>query len=425
MCEKRRWPARPILTSIEVLAILGVLVAVPVLANPPARAPEVDEARTFQAQIEEASRDSGIPGLVFALREPGGGDFVGAVGISDIGRGIPMRADNRFYVGSISQSMLAAVVFMLDEEGKLTLDDPLSDFMKFPGGEAVTVRMLLDHSSGFADWTGRDLAATDNPGLPELLKMPQTADRLIKLAAEGNPIFRPGEKQEACYTNMLLITKLIENVEGRSASTVIEDRIFRPLGMTSTCYLKAGEKLASLAMGYRAETGWGHPLPDGLTEAGWADDNLRALADQGIVSTAKDILRYHVGLREGKLISAESWKKMHTVRPGKINGLGYLVLAGARGTWEGNTGHAVGHLSINLYQVEKGFYLVVMGNLGDTGLPVAKFYDIRYGRRKPSSDSPWVDVRGREPRPPQLTDSQGLLEIPALEGLHIDRSDGR
>jgi D-alanyl-D-alanine carboxypeptidase len=371
---------RLILTSIEGLAILGLLAAVPTAANPPAGTPECDEARTFQAQIEEASRDSGIPGLVFALREPGGRDFVGAVGMSDIARGIPMRTDDRFYVGSISQSMLAAVVFMLDEEGRLSLDDPISDFVKFPGGEAVTVRMLLDHSSGFADWTGRDLAATDNPGLPELLKTPQTAEGLIRIAAAGNPAFRPGEKQEACYTNMLLLTKLIEKIEGRPASAVLEDRIFRPLGMTGTCYLKAGEKPASLARGYRAEKGWGRALPDGLTEVGWADDNLRALADQGIVSTAMDILRYHVGLREGKLISAESWKMMHTVRPGKINGLGYLVLAGAHGTWEGNTGHAVGHLSINLYQVEKGFYLVVMGNLGDTDLPVAKFYAIRYGR---------------------------------------------
>jgi D-alanyl-D-alanine carboxypeptidase len=371
---------RLIITSIKGIAILGILSAVAALANPPARVTEDDAARTFQAQIEEASRDSGIPGLVFALREPGGRDFIGAVGMSDIARGIPMRTDDRFYAGSISQSMLAAVVFMLGEEGKLALDDPISTFLKFPGGDAVTVRMLLDHSSGLADWTGRDLAATDNPGLPELLKTPQTADSLIRIAAAGKPAFRPGENQEACYTNMLLITKLIENIEGRSASAVLEDRIFKPLGMTSTRYLKAGEKLASLARGYRAEKGWGHPLPDGLTEVGWADDNLRALADQGVVSTARDVLKYHRGLREGKLISPESWKKMHTVRPGKINGLGYLVLSGAHGTWEGNTGHAVGHLSINLYQVEKGFYLVVMGNLGDTGLPVAKFYNIRYGR---------------------------------------------
>ena len=317
---------------------------------------------------------------MFALREPGGRDFAGAVGVSDIARGIPMRTDVRFYIGSISQSMLAAVVFMLDEEGKLALDDPISDFIEFPGGDAVTVRMLLDHSSGFADWTGRDLAATDNPGLPELLKTPQTADGLISIAAAGKPAFPPGQKQEACYTNMLLMTKIIENIEGKPASSVLEDRIFRPLGMTCTCYLKAGEKPASLARGYRAEKGWGHPLADGLTEVSWADDNLRAVADQGIVSTAKDILKYHVALREGKLVSPESWGEMHTVRPGKINGLGYLVLSGAHGTWEGNTGHAVGHLSINLYQVEKGVYLVVMGNLGDTGLPVAKFYNIRYGK---------------------------------------------
>jgi D-alanyl-D-alanine carboxypeptidase len=290
-----------------------------------------------------------------------------------------MRTDSSFYIGSISQSMLAAVVFMLEEEGRLGLDNPISNFVEFHGGKAVTVQMLLDHSSGFADWTGRDLAATDNPELPVLLKTPQTVDNLIKIAAAGKPAFPPGDRQEASYTNMLLLTKLIENVEGKSASTVLEKRIFNPLGMTRTLYLKAGEELRSLACGYRIEKGWGQPLQGGLTEVGWADDNLRAMPDQGIVSTTGDVIKYHIGLREGKLISPESWERIRTVRPGKINGLGYLVLKGSHGTWEGNTGHAVGHLSINLFHVDKGFYLVVMGNLGDTGLPVAKLYNIRYG----------------------------------------------
>jgi D-alanyl-D-alanine carboxypeptidase len=178
---------------------------------------------------------------------------------------------------------------------------------------------------------------------------------------------------------MLLLTKLIEKVERKPASMILAERIFRPLGMKNTRYLKAGEELRSLAVGYRAETGWGQPFEGGLTEVSWADNSLRALPDQGIVSTAADVLKYHVGLREGRLVSPESWKRMRTVRPGKINGLGYLVLKGARGTWEGNTGHAVGHLSINLFHVDKKFYVVMMGNLGDTGLPVAKLYNIRYG----------------------------------------------
>ena len=67
------------------------------------------------------------------------------------------------------------------------------------------------------------------------------------------------------------------------------------------------------------------------------------------------------------------------MRPGKINGLGYLVMSGARGTWEGNTGHAVGHLGINLFHTDRRFYMVVLGNLGDTGLPVARIFDTRYG----------------------------------------------
>jgi D-alanyl-D-alanine carboxypeptidase len=360
------------ITAVKVLVL-------PALANSWADEKENKDARKFQTQIEEVARDSGIPGLVFALKEPDGRIFIGAVGISDVEKGTPMRIDSSFYIGSISQSMLAAVVFMFEEEGRLRLDDPISKFVKFPGGSSVTVEMLLDHSSGFADWTGRDLASADNPGLPELLKVPQTVDSLIKIAAAGKPSYAPGERQEACYTNMLLLTKLIENIEGKHASAVLEERIFKPLGMTNTRYLKTGEDSSSLAGGYRAEEGWGQPLEGGLTEVGWADGNLRALADQGIISTARDVLKYHVGLREEKLISPESRERMRTVRPGKINGLGYLVLKGAHGTWEGNTGHAVGHLSINLFHAEKGFYLVVMSNLGDTGLPVTKFYKIRYG----------------------------------------------
>ena len=368
-----------ITSSLSIITVLYAVLVFPVLANSWADETENRDVRKFQAQIEESFRDSRIPGLVFALREPDGRIFVGAVGTADIAKETSMRTDSSFYIGSISQSMLAAVVFILEEEGRLGLDDPISDFVEFPGGAAVTVEMLLDHSSGFADWTGRDLTATDNPGLPELLKTPQTIDSLIKIASAGKPAYTPGKRQEACYTNMLLLTKLIENIEDKPASTVLEERIFKPLAMRDTRYLKAGEKLKSLADGYRAEEGWGQPLEGGLTEVGWVDDNLRALPDQGIVSTAGDVLKYHVGLREGKLISPESWERMRTVRPGKINGLGYLVMKGARGTWEGNTGHAVGHLCINLFHVDKGFYLVVMGNLGDTGLPVAKFYNIRYG----------------------------------------------
>jgi D-alanyl-D-alanine carboxypeptidase len=376
----RRSPLRSISALIVVPSLLLGVSIVPARAHPSSGQMQDKDARGFQAQIEEASKDSRIPGLVFALREQSGRAFTGAVGLSDIAKGTPMRTDSLFSIGSISQSMLAAVVFMLEQEGKLKLDDPISDFVEFPGGARVTIEMLLEHSSGFADWTGRDLAATDNPGLPRLLRTPQTADGLIKIAAAGRPVFPPGERQEASYTNMLLLAKLIENIEGRSASSVLEDRIFRPLGLTSTRYLKETETPRTLAAGYRAEEGWGSPLPGGLTEIGWADRNLRALADQGIVSTAGDVLKYHIGLREGKLISPQSWKRMHAVRQGKINGLGYLILSGAHGTWEGNTGHAVGHLSVNLFQVEKGFYLVVMGNLGDASLPVAKFYDIRYGK---------------------------------------------
>lgn len=337
-----------------------------------------EEARLFKEQVEKATAESRIPGMVIAIREPDGRIFATAVGKSDISNNKPMLIRNSFYIGSISQSMLAAIVFKLKEEGKLKLEDPISRFLEFPGGNDVTVEMLMDNSSGFGDWTGIDLRSTGNPKLPELLKSPQSIDSLIKIAADAEPVFQPGERQEGCYTNLLLLSKLIANVEGKSAPEIFHERIFKPLGMQNTRYLDLEETLDSLAKGYRIEEGWGERLEQGFTEVNWADKNLRGLPELGIVSDAKDIIKYHVGLRSGRLISEASFKRMRHVRPGKFNGLGYQIAKGLRGTWEGNNGHAVGHLSVSYFHVEKGFYIVMMGNLGDTALPVAKLFDLRY-----------------------------------------------
>jgi len=333
----------------------------------------------FQEQVETLSSNTRIPGLVVALREPDGRVFVSAVGAADISNDTPMRIDSSFYIGSMSQSMMAAMVFMLEEEGKLKLGDPISRYLEFPGGEAVTVEMLLDHSSGFADWTGRDLASTDNPQLPRLLKSPQDTESLLKIAAEAAPVFEPGTMQEGSYTNLILLSKLIGKLEGKPTTVVFQKRIFDPLGMQNTRYLGPGETLESLANGYRAEEGWGERSEENLTDVGWADENLRSLADMGIVSTGEDVVKYHVGLRNGRLISEESFERMRRVLPGKYNGLGYQISKGARGTWEGNNGHAVGHLLCSYYHVERGVYLVVMGNLGDTALPVTELWDLLYG----------------------------------------------
>jgi D-alanyl-D-alanine carboxypeptidase len=340
---------------------------------------ENEEARLFQQQVETVAGDSRIPGLVIALREPDGRVFIGAVGTADLSQDTPMRDDSRFYIGSMSQSMLAAVVFMLEEEGKLELQDPISNFLEFPGGESVAVEMLLDNSTGFGDWTGVDLRATGNPRLPELLSSPQDIESLLRIAAEAEPLFEPGTKQEGNYTNLLLLSALIEKITGQPTSAVFEKRIFEPLGMENTLYLQPGETLEGLATGYRAEDGWGEGLEEGLTDVSRADENLRGLADMGIISTAQDVLKFHVGLRNGKLITQDSWEKMRRVRPGKINGLGYQISKGRRGTWEGNNGHAVGHLCCSYFHVETGVYLLMMGNLGDTALPMTALWDLRYG----------------------------------------------
>jgi CubicO group peptidase (beta-lactamase class C family) len=112
------------------------------------------ESAELQSQVDQLLEETGVPGIVVALAEGGGEPVVAAAGFADIGKEIPLRSDTPFFIGSISKNLFAAIALQLVEEGLLALDDPLSAYLEWPRGDEITVRMLMNHSSGIPDYFG-------------------------------------------------------------------------------------------------------------------------------------------------------------------------------------------------------------------------------------------------------------------------------
>ena len=167
-----------------------------------------------------------------------------ALGVADIETGELIRCDQPYQIGSSTKMMTAAVLLQLQEEGKLNLDDKLSDDLPkiaaaLPYGDQITLRMLANDTSGLFNYT--DNAADGTQGIleggladPSLLSKGYTPDELVQYAIDhGTPNFEPGAEGQWSYsnTNYVLLGLIIEELTGKPLADVFEERIFAPLGM--------------------------------------------------------------------------------------------------------------------------------------------------------------------------------------------------
>ncbi|MGB1377433.1 MAG: serine hydrolase domain-containing protein, partial [Miltoncostaeaceae bacterium] len=185
-----------------------------------------------------------IPGLAAAATMgPDGRPGVAASGSSDPPGSRPLDVRDRFHIGSITKTFTAALILQLDQERRLALGDPISTWVDFPGGDRITVRMLLGHTSGIADFT-------DDPGY----RAKQEPADLIAIAARLEPVFAPGESWAYSNTNYTMLGVISEQVTGRSWGEEVEARFLTPLGLTDT-YLWQGRARPRTVDGSRVACG--------------------------------------------------------------------------------------------------------------------------------------------------------------------------
>jgi len=263
---------------------------------------------------------AGAAGVQVRLHD-GRGDWVGTAGKRELGVRDGVPVNGRFRAGSLTKTFVATAVLQLVGEGKVKLDDPASRYLpQFGLGERITVRMLLQHTSGLFDYTGDvNSDGSVEPGIP--LSGQEFVDKrfhtyrkqdLVKFALSKPARFAPGTNWSYSNTNYVLAGLLIENVTGTDWAEQVERRILRPLGLRNTSLPGTNPNIPGPhAHGYLGYQHGGAQRVVDITRQNLSWGN----AAGEIISTTADLDKFITALLGGKLLAPAQLAEMRRVRP--------------------------------------------------------------------------------------------------------------
>ena len=272
------------------IAVLGASCQMISAAACPLPQSTVDGIRALVAQYIE---DDISPGLLLGIR-CGDSYWIEAFGVSDISTGAPLEATHQFLIGSIAKQMVAAAVMRLVEDGRLSLESPISDYVQHlrDTWAGITVRQCLNHTSGTFSFAGLPV----DTGSGAL-----TAEAVIGFITSGRLSFPPGEDHLYSTVGYFILAYIVEQITGEPIDMYIERHFLEPLGMTETGFLK-GRAPETLA-GYHQHYWKGQAFYTEPPTTSWG------LAD-GMYSTAADLFTWQVALASGEVVSESSWALM-------------------------------------------------------------------------------------------------------------------
>jgi D-alanyl-D-alanine carboxypeptidase len=285
-----------------------------------------DDSGTLQTVADSVRVVSGAPGVIVAVRTPSGVVHRAASGVADLESERPIRADDAFRLGSVSKTYTSTVVLRLVEDGLLSLDDRLSQYLPgFPRGEEVSVRHLLDHTSGLRDFYLYLYLRPDRAEMIELVTRRWSEEALLELSARFGFSFDPGADWAYSNTNYFLLGVIIERVTGRPLGDAYQTYIYEPLGIRDT-WLSEHEpaRLPLLTTGYMGHVdAWKHSEMFGeLGPTTVLDRSPVEWGAGGLVSTAAGAISFLSGLMNGALLGAEQLAAMQSFRDTPRQGIG-------------------------------------------------------------------------------------------------------
>jgi CubicO group peptidase (beta-lactamase class C family) len=278
------------------LALLLPLAAAPAQDRAPLAEDPAARIRKF---MQAAQLKDEFSGAVLVSR----GDatlYEGGFGLADREHGVPNTPETKFRLGSITKQFTAMAVLILQERGKLAVDDPigkhLGDVPEAWG--PITIRHLLTHTSGIPNYTGFF-------GMMQTTaRTPATTDRVIATFRDRPLDFPPGERFAYSNSGYILLGKIIERASGEGYERFLRAAIFDPLGMKDTGYDHHDTVLPGRAEGYQRVLGVIANAP--YIDMAWP------FAAGALYSTVRDLATWDRALRAGKLLTAEGYKAMFT-----------------------------------------------------------------------------------------------------------------
>lgn len=305
--------------------VLGALAPVLLLvadAGVQARQESAPPLPGLRDRLERFVADREVAGAVALVADADGVVHLDVVGQADREADRPMTADSIFWIASMTKPLTAAAVLMLQDDGELSIDDPVAKYipefgsLRTPDGDParVTIRHLLTHTAGLAEATAEQ--SRDKRTLAELIPV-----------YTGQPLkFEPGSRWAYSQSGINSAGRVVEVVSGRPFADFLADRLLDPLGMTDTTFYLSEEQLPRLAISYRrTEAGDLEAAPNPILygKAPTSRDRFPA-ANGGLYSTAADYARFaRMLLRKGELdgrryLSEEAVGLMSTVQTGDL-----------------------------------------------------------------------------------------------------------
>jgi D-alanyl-D-alanine carboxypeptidase len=262
----------------------------------------VDSAALQEALAETGQRHG--PGLFGLVTDDGEVVFEGSVGVADVVRPRPIDARDRFRIGSVTKTYVAALVLQLVAEGTLTLADPVERWLPdaVPPGGTITVEMLLRMRSGLPDYPPAILGA---PPDVRVLQRYWTPEDLVQLALTVPGRLAPDAEFRYSNTDYVLLGLIVERATGQRIDAQLWQRVFQPLGLHDTSFPTVDPYLRGPhATGYLRETD-DSPYVECTTQS-----PSELWTAGAIVATARDVAAFLDGLLTGRLLDPDGLARM-------------------------------------------------------------------------------------------------------------------
>ncbi len=372
--------------------VLSVGLSLMALAQAPATNDKL--AAAFNADLEKMFKPN-EPGAAAIVVKDGQVIFRKGYGMANLELGIPVAPDHVFRIGSVTKQFTAVSILMLMEQGKLALTDEITKFLPdYPTqGHKITVEHLLTHTSGIVTYTG----------LPEWLPLwrkDMTLTELVDLFKNKPMDFAPGEKYKYNNSAFVLLGVIIGKASGMKYADFVEQKIFAPLGMTSSFYDSTTRVIPRRIPGYQKDG-------DRYTNAEYLSMS-QPYAAGSLISTVDDLAKWDAALYTEKLVKQASLQRAWTsyiLKDGKPTNYGY---GWGVNTLEGlriiSHGGGINGFTCNAVRLpETRVYVAILTNReGGVGNLAQKLAVLASGKE-------W-----HEPVPPKPSDPKPAVAVPAV-----------
>jgi CubicO group peptidase (beta-lactamase class C family) len=328
-------------------------------AAPPKRPEHAALAAAIDSIAEAALREGPIPAISIAVVRGSDTIALRGYGYAELENEVPASAETVYRIGSITKQFTAAAILRLVEQGRISLEDPVSKHLAgLPEwSQRVTVHQLLNHTSGIRSYTGL------GPKWTERMRLDLTHDELVALFRDEPADFAPGERWLYNNSAYYLAGMIIEKVTGQSYGEYLQQTFFEPLGLDSTIYCDQRPIIKHRAAGYSvAEGKFTNAAPLSMHQP---------FSAGALCSTVRDLVKWREALTSGRVITPASYARMTTATPlsgGKEHPYGYgLSLGELQGhRFVAHGGGINGFITYLSYYLEQDLTIAVLTNSGNS-----------------------------------------------------------